>query len=465
MENSNSDPEKSDSEDESDSNSQASSSSQPSTRIVPQKSVAKALTSSHSKPPAWTDPADTKSAHISLLSGPTRLRKLRQTVDEDEISGRDYETRLRAQFERINPEPAWARKARKRGKGRAGASDDEASDVNGEEEGEGVRDLLSSTRGILEVEKGRRKNVVLPQGTLAIERVRDANQSVQRSGSTDVRVLAFHPKPAVPVLCVATADRRIRLFNVSLPYFIAPLLFLSWLKSNPQIDGHLSPLLSTLHVPSLPLLSSSSVLFHPQGNSMLISGPRPFFYTYDLQQGTSTLHRRGLWGTGFDDSSILARTNGSNSKRRRRGNDDSGGGGKGGSGNTESILHTAFSPSSGSLLAVAGRGGNVHIVDWKTGAGQVIGSLKCASSGGGGGGGVQGLWWVPSSGGDDVLGGDSGTVNDERHLAVLTGEAEVYIWDVAQRRCVRRWKDEGGYRGAGRVFTGGGGAKGFMAIG
>ena len=228
MENSDSESEKFDSENESDSNSQASSSSQSSPRILPQKSVPKALTSLRSKPPAWTDPADTKATHISLVSGPTRLRKLRQTVDEDEISGRDYETRLRAQFERINPEPAWARKARKKGKGRGGTSDDEANDVNGEEDEEGVRDLLSSTTGILGAEKGRgRKNVVLPQGTLAIERVRDANQSVQRSGSADVRVLAFHPKPAVPVLCVATADRRIRLFNVSLLYFLFAISFMS----------------------------------------------------------------------------------------------------------------------------------------------------------------------------------------------------------------------------------------------
>jgi U3 small nucleolar RNA-associated protein 18 len=100
--------------------------------------------------------------------------------------------------------------------------------VNREEDGEGVGDLLSSTTGILGVENRKgRKNVVLPQGTLAIERVRDANQSVQGSGSTDVRVLAFHPKPAVPVLCVATADRRIRLFNVSLPYFIFAISFAS----------------------------------------------------------------------------------------------------------------------------------------------------------------------------------------------------------------------------------------------
>ena len=117
------------------------------------------------------------------------------------------------------------------------------------------------------------------------------------------------------------------------------------------------------------------------------------------------------------------------------------------------------------MLAVAGRGGNVHLVDWKSGAGQVIGSLKCTTSGGGGSGGVQGLWWVTSSGAEGVLGGDAAVSHDEKHLAVLTGEAEVYIWDVGQRRCVKRWKDEGGYRGAGRVFTGGGGPNGYMAIG
>ncbi|PPQ68341.1 hypothetical protein CVT25_007590 [Psilocybe cyanescens] len=435
---SDSDTPESDSGSDSDSGSQSSSSSASS-----RKSFPKSLTSSKSKPPAWFDPADVESgARISLLSGPTRLRKLRQAVDENEITGREYETRLRSQFERINPEPAWARKAR--GK-KAKDSDDEADGL--EHEGDGVRDLLSSTTGVLaERKKKGKKPVVLPQGTLVIERVRDANQSVQSSGSGEVRMLAFHPKPAVPVLCVATADRRIRLFN---------------------IDGHLSPLLTTLHTPSLPIISNTSVLFHPQGNSMLISGPRPFFYTYDLQQGTSTLHRRGLWGTGFDDSSIVLTTNyaGGNAKRRRRGGDTPGAGGKGGGGNTETVLHSAFSPTTGSMLAVAGRGGNVHIVDWKSGAGQVVTSLKCSSSGGGGGGGVQGLWWVPSSSSEGVLGGKSGAVNDEKHLAVLTGEAEVYIWDVAQRRCVRRWKDEGGYRGAGRVFTVGGGANGSMAIG
>jgi len=242
------------------------------------------------------------------------------------------------------------------------------------------------------------------------------------------------------VLYVATADRRVRLFN---------------------IDGHLSPLLTTLHLPSLPLTSPTSVLFHPQGNSMLLSGPRPFFYTYDLQQGTSTMHRRGLWGSGdlFDGSAIV----GVGRRRKRAG--ENGGVSRGNTSST--LIHTAFSPCTGSLLAVAGRGGVVHLVDWKSGAGQVIGSLTCTS--GSGGGGIQGLWWIPGSGKDVALGnenGGSGTADDERHLAVLTGEAEVYIWDVGQRRCVKRWTDEGGYRGAGRVLAGSGGlGSGSMAIG
>lgn len=105
----------------------------------------------------------------------------------------------------------------------------------------------------------------------------------------------------------------------------------------------------------------------------------------------------------------------------------------------------------------------MHLVDWKSGAGQVVASLKC----GGGGGGVQGLWWVPpGSGGEGILASE-GNADGSGHLAVLSGDAEMYLWDVGQRRCVRRWKDEGGFRGAGRVLAGttAGGTGGWLAVG
>lgn len=161
--------------------------------------------SSESKRPAWVDSADAQPTKISLLNGHSRLRKLRQTADEDEITGREYETRLRSQFERINPEPVWVRKAR-----------GVAKQNSGESEEEGIQDLLASTTGLLA--EGRKRHgtqsVILRRETLAIERVRDANHSVQSSTSPEVRMLSFHPKPAVPVLCVGTADRRVRLFHV-----------------------------------------------------------------------------------------------------------------------------------------------------------------------------------------------------------------------------------------------------------
>jgi U3 small nucleolar RNA-associated protein 18 len=118
-------------------------------------------------------------------------------VDEDIITGKDYETRLRAQFERVNPEPAWAKKAR------------------GSKEKNEIWDESEDDQTEIKIKTKKRGAVVIPSGTLSIERVRDANQSAQNSGSGEVRVLGFHPKPDVPVLCVATADRRVRLFNVS----------------------------------------------------------------------------------------------------------------------------------------------------------------------------------------------------------------------------------------------------------
>lgn len=118
---------------------------------------------------------------------------------------------------------------------------------------------------------------------------------------------------------------------------------------------------------------------------------------------------------------------------------------------------TSFNPT-GEILGVAGgKGAQVHLVDWKSGAGQVIGSLKCA-----GGGSVSGLWWF---GGSSSSAQSLGETSSRDHLAILTSDAEVYLWDVAERRCVKRWKDEGGYRGAGRTLAGTQSGNGYMAVG
>jgi len=106
-------------------------------------------------------------------------------------------------------------------------------------------------------------------------------------------------------------------------------------------------------------------------------------------------------------------------------------------------METCKFDSTGNVLAVAGRGGYIHLVDWKSGTGQVVGSLKMNSA-------VKSLWWT------------KGGKEDGRHLMSLGDDAEVYVWDVGERRCVRRWKDDGGF---GSLMMSGDSAGNYLAIG
>lgn len=233
--------------------------------------------------PAWTD-SSTSPHHISLLSGSSRLRKLRHFDGEDQITAKDYENRLRVQFERINPEPAWAQRARKQNRKEhelPGGVDDEGDVLNREAEDVDVlveekRNLFTSTSGILvAAEKRRQGPVVLPSGTLAISRLRDANLSTQDTASGEVKVVAFHPNDRVPILCVGTSDRRVRLYHVritlsskSSKWKPTPLGRRAHLTPPPNTPHSLSStnLIHLCHFSPFRLLSphlrSSSLFFH-----------------------------------------------------------------------------------------------------------------------------------------------------------------------------------------------------------
>ena len=162
--------------------------------------------SSKKKGPAWVDPDDLD-VQVSLASN-KRLRKLRDTAAEDEIGGRDYERRLRRQFEKLNPTPKWASDARKkRSTVKRRRSVSPTSSVSEEDV-----DLLTSTGGILEGKE--RRSRTLSSKTINIERLKDANLSARAEG--ELKALQFHPSPQVPMLLTASADRRLRLFNVGI---------------------------------------------------------------------------------------------------------------------------------------------------------------------------------------------------------------------------------------------------------
>lgn len=163
------------------------------------------------KAPAWVDPDDS-TIQVSLTSH-TRLRKLRDAPAEDTIGGREYERRLRRQFEQINPTPEWASNARKKSRPKRRRSTSGSEPAHEDEDI--ITDLLASTGGI----SGGKKPNVLTQGIISVGRLRDANQAAPAEG--EIKSVQFHPSPQTPVLLTASTDRRLRLFHVRVsPAFI-----------------------------------------------------------------------------------------------------------------------------------------------------------------------------------------------------------------------------------------------------
>ena len=168
--------------------------------------TAQASGSKPKKRSAWLDPDD-NTLQVSLADT-KRARKLRDDVTEDVVSGSRYESKLRREFERIQPVPEWASKAKSKVKAKrrrsSNADDDDENAI------EGMGGLLSSINGIIEEKDDRSP---LQKGVLSIERLRDANLSAKAQGQ--IKALQFHPSAQVPLLFTASSDRRLRLFNVS----------------------------------------------------------------------------------------------------------------------------------------------------------------------------------------------------------------------------------------------------------
>lgn len=304
----------------------------------------------------------------------------------------------------MHPSPAWASK-------------DARTTAKSTQPQTTLETLLSSTESFIAKAISRG---ALPKSTLDIERLRDANYQartaegekakkgpdgkgqqqalpggVVNGGVADVK---FHPN--VEVLSVIGGDRRLRLFTVSTSAE-------SLTRTDPlQIDGHTNPSLLNLHIASLPLKNAQ---FHPSGTSLLLTGPRPYYYTFDLRSQRCLRSPEGLFG-------------GAAGAKNRKGL-------LVGAGAERNLEKAKFSPD-GSVLAIAGRRGQISLFQWGPGgASQLITTINSGKTGG-----VKDLAFMGREG---------------RELWVLGGEAgtEVDIWDLGERRIVKKWKDEGGFGG------------------
>lgn len=239
-----------------------------------------------------------------------------------------------------------------------------------------LQDLLSGDQDWV---SHRPRSSLLSPTKLEVERLRDANEAQGRLDEpVAIEQLQFHPSGRAHVLLTASRDRRVRLF---------------------QINGTSNPLLETLHVPDLPIKTAQ---FHPSGSSVLIAGPRPYLYAYDIRSG-KTLRSSPWRGAGRIVTSAASSEADAGAER--------------------DLSFVRFQPGSASrLVAVGGRRGQVHLLDWGSGAagqmgGQRIGELRMNAP-------LAGMAWASAPGQDS-----------EHRLLTLSTEGRVHVWDMRSRSC------------------------------
>ncbi|KAF9400149.1 U3 snoRNP protein [Mortierella sp. AD011] len=299
--------------------------------------------------PAWFD-ADDKALTISLKSV-NRLKKLRKEEDEDVVNGVDYEQRLRKQFEKVYPVPSWAMPDRKRRRGAMGGdSDSEYSDEEVEQED---NSLLTSSKGFLE--KSARLKTLSPE-SISVTRVKNANQNGY--SKSVIQSVEFHPNSQM--LLTAGFDRTLRLF---------------------QIDGKLNQMMQSVFYKDMPIYKAS---FNAEGNAVVASGRRKYFYTFDIEAGKVD-KSQGIYGR-----------------------------------QEKSLEKFTLSPC-GKWIAFLGRDGYIILVSSSTR--QWVKNLKMN-------GNVRAVAWS----------------HDSTYLYSVGSDTEVYQWEISSGKCLHRFADEGGFR-------------------
>jgi U3 small nucleolar RNA-associated protein 18 len=132
--------------------------------------------------PLWFDTED--DVEINLTAGPNRLRKLRHQESETHISLKEFESRLRTQFEKLHPTPSWAKTV-------PDATSFHQSSSTGDDSILSRPTLASSLLKSCEPLTASSLRNNLPPTRLDVYRLKDANQMSPSSSS--VLSVQFHP--------------------------------------------------------------------------------------------------------------------------------------------------------------------------------------------------------------------------------------------------------------------------------
>ena len=212
---------------------------------------------------AWED-SDDERLTISLANV-SRLRKLRISETEDVVTGTEYTRRLRQQYNRLNPIPAWAREAEerpvKRRRRSSAASDSVSSDG---EEGDSEVSALPLDKFLRDVNQlsmaGSSKRRRLRPEVIDIQRTRE----IPDKHKAPVGSLWFHPKH--PVLLSSSTASVIYLHHI-----------------DPTAHPTPNPLLTSVRVNQVDIRHSEFLL--PTGSKIFFAGRRRYFHSWDLDTG------------------------------------------------------------------------------------------------------------------------------------------------------------------------------------
>ncbi|KAJ5138928.1 uncharacterized protein N7515_003776 [Penicillium bovifimosum] len=236
----------------------------PTTDITPSETLSDAENDEEEEeePALWYDSDDDRLA-VSLASQ-ARLRKLRNTEDEDVVNGKEYIRRLRRQFTRLHPTPEWATPELKRRKTDSDSDAGSGEEIDSDDENEHLSmqplaKLLRNASDLTRIEDNARGKRKLRQEVIDIQRLKD----IGKSQPSSVDSLTFHPH--YPLLLSSGPASTLFLHHIS-PSAPAP-----------------NPLLTSLHIKRTPIHTSAFAA--PSGNKIFASGRRRYFHIWDLDTG------------------------------------------------------------------------------------------------------------------------------------------------------------------------------------
>ncbi|KIV82156.1 hypothetical protein PV11_04284 [Exophiala sideris] len=249
--------------------------------------------------PTWYDSDDDRIT-VSLASH-TRLRKLRDTEDDDVVSGREYIERLRRQYERLHPTPEWVTYARKRRR-LSGERDEQEADSDSDvsmDEGDSLvsaqplAELLRSAGSLTRTDtKGSKRTGPrkLRPEVIDIQRTKD----IAKAGPSSIDTMQFHPY--YPLLLSAGPSSTVTIYHIS-----------------PQPPNP-NPILTSLHLKGTPL--HTAAFCKPSGEvagadkdhdqtRIFMSSRRRYFHSWSLSTGVVTKVTRALYGQARKDQRTM----------------------------------------------------------------------------------------------------------------------------------------------------------------